>query len=92
MKPTDECSRPRPWAKIFVALTLMSVSACASSGVITGIEAPGSRDEGVKPRLSLCELIRRDLLRPSRSDTPETKDNLSEALLIYDANCPGAGE
>ncbi len=88
MKPMSVSVKRRPWRKIFAALILTSVSGCASSGAITGIEAPGSAVLGVKPRLSLCELIRRDLLQPSRRDTEETRDNLTEALIIYDANCP----
>lgn len=66
---------------------LISVSGCATSMGITGIEAPATKTRPA--RLSLCETISRDQLTYSRKDTEQTRDQLGAVLEKYDAICGG---
>lgn len=65
-----------------VALMLLSVSGCAS--LIGTTETKQLYEPPVKP--SIC-LIDRERLRYSRQDTEQTKLNLDEVLVQWDAAC-----
>lgn len=70
------------------------LSACASLGGITGIEAPALPASVTTParpqRLSLCEIVKREELLYSRSDTEGTKTQLDRVIIKYDSVCGAA--
>lgn len=87
MKQTSEKRRPKIWTLSGLLCLTLSVSACATSKGITGIEPPPAQDKPAQ-RLSLCELIAREELTYSRADTEGTKLQLGGVLRKYDENCP----
>lgn len=90
MKPTSAATKQRLWMLSGIALTLLSVSGCATTRGTTGIEAPATPTQPA--RLSLCEVLSREELQPSRQDTEVTRDNLGGALVKYDQFCGVATE